>query len=187
MTYKAEPQHDAIPLFDVALEGIKSGYRQCFSLLNDDVHQYQTLCETYKFLKIDVLEGMSMDEVAAGIKAGKADIDLDYEGDKKMARDSAFKLLFLMLGDELIGYNHRNKFFNAVLYVVSHPGTFKYKSRKAVRAVYENRGFPSMKQKANLDKWTNDTDAEDDDCTTESDDSCIYDSDNDFTNWSISS
>lgn len=187
MTYKAELQHDTIPLFDVALEGINFGYRQCFRLLNDDVHQYQTLCKTYNFLKVDVLKGMSIDEVAACIKAGKTNVDLDYEGDKKMARDSAFKLLFLILDDELIEYKDRNKLFNTVLYVVSHPGTFKYKSRKAVRAAYENRVLPSMKQRANLDKWTNDTDAEDDDCTTESDDSCIYDSDDDFTNWSISS
>ena len=58
----AQPQstdfiHQDIPLFDIALKGLESGYRQCFRSLRNDIPQYRTLCETYDFLGVDVLGG----------------------------------------------------------------------------------------------------------------------------------
>jgi len=40
------------------------------------------------------------------------------------------------------------KIFNAVLFVVSHSGTFKWRTRSVVRAAYEERFVISTKQRA---------------------------------------
>lgn len=45
------------------------------------------------------------------------------------------------------------KSFNAVLYLVSHAATFKWRTRSVVRAAYEERFVISTKQTAALDKW----------------------------------
>ena len=45
------------------------------------------------------------------------------------------------------------KIFNAVLFVVSHSGTFKWKTRGAVRAAYKERFVVSMKQRVGLNRW----------------------------------
>ena len=45
------------------------------------------------------------------------------------------------------------KVFNAVLYLVSHAATFKWRMRSVVRAAYEERFVISAKQRAGLDKW----------------------------------
>jgi hypothetical protein len=45
------------------------------------------------------------------------------------------------------------KIFNAVLYLVSHSATFKWRTRKVVRAAYEERFVVSVKQTAKLEEW----------------------------------
>ena len=42
--------HEPILLFDIALKGVESGYRQCFRSLPADLSQHHTLCDTYHFL-----------------------------------------------------------------------------------------------------------------------------------------
>jgi hypothetical protein len=44
--------HGPILLFNVALKGIESGYRQCFRSLPADLSQHHILCDTYDFLRI---------------------------------------------------------------------------------------------------------------------------------------
>lgn len=74
------------------------------------------------------------------------------------------------------------KVYNAVMFVVSHANTFKWRTRKVVRAAYEERFVVSVKQTAGLDKWEK-TDAaklavEDaGDVTTEEEESVYYGSD----------
>ncbi|KAH8821756.1 hypothetical protein F5884DRAFT_768982 [Xylogone sp. PMI_703] len=51
--YDIEVSKGPIPLFDVALTGIESGYRQCFRSLPPELSQHHTLCETYQFLGVD--------------------------------------------------------------------------------------------------------------------------------------
>lgn len=74
------------------------------------------------------------------------------------------------------------KVYNAVMFVVSHANTFKWRTRKVVRAAYEERFVVSVKQTAGLDKWEK-TDAaklakeDDEDVTTEEEDSPYYCSD----------
>ena len=159
----AQPQsielvHDPIPLFDIALKGIESGYRQCFRSLPADLSQHRILCDTYDFLRVDVLGGQSINEISRDLKSGQSDYDCEerreIKGDKSKARDTAFKLLYLILlwdfKDEM---QDSAKVFNAVLYLVSHAATFKWRTRSVVRAAYEERFIISTKQTAGLDKW----------------------------------
>lgn len=58
----AQPQstklvHDPIPLFDIALKGIQSGYRQCFCSLPADFSQHRILCTRMIFSALTLLAG----------------------------------------------------------------------------------------------------------------------------------
>jgi hypothetical protein len=177
--------HDQIPLFDVALKGLESGYRKCFRSLPADLSQHRILCETYRFLNIDVLDRMSLDAIIANLKVGKADYDVDYghqpiRGNKELARDTAFQFLYLMLLGQLENETKDvQKIYNAVMFVVSHPGTFKFKTKRVIRAAYEGRFRITMKQRLSLDEWQKKGAANDeDDATTEEE--YYYDSDQAF-------
>ncbi|KAI9805835.1 MAG: hypothetical protein M1825_000449 [Sarcosagium campestre] len=160
---KAQPEstelvHGPIPLFDVALKGIESGYRQCFRSLPIDLDQHRILCDTYEFLGVDVLRGQSIDEIFRDLKSARDDYDpqerREIKGDKSKPRDAAFKLLYLLLlHDFKDDEKKRAKAYNIVLYVVSHAATFKWRTRSVVRAAYDERFSSSIKQTAALDKW----------------------------------
>jgi hypothetical protein len=157
---KTEFIHGNIALFDVALRGLESGYRQCFRSLRGDIPQYHTLCETYDFLGVDVLGGQSIDDIFADLKACKPAYQFEYtrdravKGDKSRARDAAFRLLFLIIRGEFSDEkNDPAKVYNAVQFIVSHPGTFKQGTRTAVRSVFEERFVVSKKQRNQLDRW----------------------------------
>ncbi|KAJ5449523.1 uncharacterized protein N7458_005972, partial [Penicillium daleae] len=152
--------HGNIALFDIALKGLESGYRQCFRSLRGDIPQYHTLCETYDFLGVDVLAGQSIDDIFADLRACKTDYALEYKryravrGDKSRARDAAFRLLFLIIRSEFSDEKKDPaKVYNAVLFVVSHPATFKQGTRAAVRSVFDERFVVSTKQRSQLDRW----------------------------------
>jgi hypothetical protein len=152
--------HGPIPLFDVVLKGIESGYRQCFRSIPADLSQHHTLCETYESLGVDILGGQSINEIFNDLKSGKTDYELEYKsyravkGNKSKARDTAFKLLYLiLLGEFKDETKDSAKVFNGVLFVVSHSGTFKWRTRSVVRAAYEERFVLSTKQRARLNQW----------------------------------
>jgi len=175
--------HEPIDLFDVALKGVESGYRQCFRSLPTDISQYRTLFETYKFLNVDILSGLSIDEVIANLKVGKADYDPEERraipGNKSLARDTAFQLLYLILyaqfGDET---KDSMRLFNAVMFIVSHPGTFKYRTKRVIRVEYEERFRVTTKQRARLDQWEKGEAAiYETDATTEEEPDYYFDSD----------
>jgi len=192
----AEPEstefiHDPIPLFDIAFKGIESGYRQCFRSLPPDLSQHHILCETYQFLCVDVLARQSINEIFSDLKSGQSEYEQEYKryreikGDKSKARDAALKLLYLiLLGEFKDETKDSAKVFNTVLYLVSHSGTFKWRTRKVIRAAYEERFVISTKQRASLDRWEK-TDAaklaveDDGDVTTEEEEmsDCYYNSD----------
>jgi hypothetical protein len=76
------------------------------------------------------------------------------------------------------------KVFNAVLYLVSHAATFKWRTRSVVRDAYEERFVVSAKQTAALDKWEKKDpaklaveDAGDATTEEEKESDCYYDSD----------
>ena len=73
---------------------------------------------------------------------------------RRKARDTAFKLLDLILsGDFKDEMRDGAKVLNAVLYLVSHAATFKWRTRNVVRAADEERFVISIKQTAGLDRW----------------------------------
>jgi hypothetical protein len=175
----------------VALKGIEGGFRQCFRLLPADLSTHRDLCETYDFLRVDVLGGEYIDDIFTDLKSGRDDFELEHKryrkvrGNKTKARDTAFKLLYLiLLGEFKNEEKDSNKIFNAVLFVVSHPNTFKSKTREVVRAAYNDRFIATTKQIAELNKWKRGDavgqGAEEDDKTTEEESSDDYGSDCSF-------
>ena len=78
--------HDSISVFDIALKGIESGYRQCFRSLSADLFQHRIFCDTYDFLRVDVLGGQSINEIFRDLKSGQSDYDREerreIKGDK---------------------------------------------------------------------------------------------------------
>ncbi|BCS00013.1 uncharacterized protein AKAW2_50354S [Aspergillus luchuensis] len=181
----SEFDHGAIPLFDVALKGFEMGYRHCFRSLPADVSQYHTLCETYDFLGVDVLGQQSIDDIFVDLRACKTTYELDYKryravkGNKAIARDAAFRLMFLMTNGKFHdGIKDSAKVYNAVLFVVSHPGTFKWRTRALVLAAYKERFLITSKQRAQLDQWCRrDNHGSDDEGTTDENGSEPYYSD----------
>lgn len=153
--------HDPIDLFPVALEGVESGYHHCLQSLPTNLSQYRLLFETYKFLQVDVLGGRSIDKVIANVEVGigKADDGDSKEktplsSDNPLADDSAFQLLYLILTAQPGADDKDNlKIFNAVMFVVSHPGTFEYRTKRVVRLAYDDTFTPTLKQKVRLDQW----------------------------------
>jgi hypothetical protein len=181
---KAQPDtskliHGPIPLIDAALKGIELGYRHCFRSIPPELSQHHILCETYDFLCVDILEGESLDDIITNIKAGRPSYELVYKhhttvkGNKSKARDAAYKLLKLLLVGTFENENKDAvKIFNAVLFVLSHPGTFKRRNRIVTRAAYEERFVVSVKQLSKLDQWPvrsskDEGEDTDDDVTTE--------------------
>ncbi len=157
---QAADKHGDIPLFDAAYRGVESGFRHCFRMLGIDLTEYNTLCNTLDLLCIDTLGGRSMDAIIQDLKSGKGWYETDYKrpvyvkGNKTLARDSSFRLLYLLLRAELDDETKtRQKMYEAVLFIVSHRAIFKYHARKNIRAAFEERFHVSEKQRANLDKW----------------------------------
>ena len=191
---KAQPDatelvHGPIPLFNVALKGIQSGYRQCFRNLPPEISQYHVLCETYEFLGVNVLGEHRIDQIFSDLRLCKIDWDEDTKGGKSKARDAAFRLLYLiLLGEFEDEKKDGDKAYNAVLFVVSHPGTFKWRTRTIVLAAYEERFVVSAKQMARLDQWVKGDTADDseDDVTTEVESSDDYYGEDDYygSDWS---
>ena len=183
----AADKHGDIPLFDAAFQGVESGFRRFFRILGTDLTEYSTLCDTLDFLCIDTLGGRSIASISEDLKSGKGWYDDAYRpplfvrGQKERARDSAFRLLYLLLKADLEDEpKTRQKMYEAVLFIVSHRGIFKYHARKTIRTAYEERFDVSEKQRKILNKWpVAGTDGmwPDDDVTTEDDPSDELDSD----------
>ena len=153
-------KHDDIPYFEAAYQGAEKGLRHCFRNLDPDITAYHTLCDTLDFLCIDILGGRSLEGVIQDLKEGKGYYDDDYKrptlmkGDKRLARDSCFRLLYLMMKADLEDDTKiAQKIYQAVVFVVSHRAIFKYRARKLIRAAYEERFTVTPKQLAELDRW----------------------------------
>jgi hypothetical protein len=64
------------------------------------------------------------------------------------------------------------KVFNAILFIVSHSATFKWKTRTVIRAAYQERFVVTSKQIARLDEWLKgDTEEDVDEDVTTTDES----------------
>lgn len=122
------------------------------------------------------------------LRQGKDDWDPEERrkigGLKSLARDSAFRLLYIFVLDlRESGANDQNMAYNATTFVVSHRRIFRYRTRKMVREAFEMRFSISYNQQRGLDKWPiddpsrgNSKEEEEEDVTTE-EESDYYDSD----------
>lgn len=179
---------DGTPFSDHIEYSVRMGLRQFFRRMPTQLYDYRALCKTLKSLPIDVLAGRNLRGIMGDMRSGKSDWDPDerrnIEGLKSLARDSAFRLLYLFLVDEGEA-SDQNSAYNATLFVVSHRRIFKYRTRKMVREAFEDRFNISYKQRQNLDKWSIGEQEEGGDVTTEDEGfGAGYGFDSDFDSYS---
>ncbi|KAK5988023.1 hypothetical protein PT974_12159 [Cladobotryum mycophilum] len=168
--------HDDLPFFDIINDGVTNGFRQFFRKMPTQLDDYHVLCETLEFLCVDVVSNRNLHDIMKDLRTGKMDWDPEERRDvtfRSLARDSAFRLLYLfLLGDFNSEVKDTNAAYNAALFVVSHRAIFKLKARKMVREAFEERFDISDKQLKELNKWTIDSSfsEEEEDVTTAAED-----------------
>ncbi|RYO86982.1 hypothetical protein DL764_008924 [Monosporascus ibericus] len=184
------PTHNDVPFFDVINNGTHDGFRQFFRRMPTQLSDYHVLCETLEFLAVDVLGGRNLHAIMQDMRKAKSDWDREerreIKGLKTVARDSAFRLMYVFLlgefGDDV---KDSNMAFNITLFVVSHPSIFRYRTRKMIRAAFEERFCMSDKQRRGLDKWPIDDssskESQEEDSTTTSEESDDFDFDSDWS------
>ncbi|KAF6828515.1 geranylgeranyl pyrophosphate synthetase [Colletotrichum plurivorum] len=170
-----EAIHDEVPFFDTINYGVENGYRHFFRRLPSELSDYHVLCETLEFLAVDVLGGRKLGEVYGDIRNGQYNWGYKERGEmggpKTIARDSAFRLVYLFLMGEFESDVRESKTaFQATLFVISHPSIFMCKTRKMVRKAFENRFDVRAKQAKELKNWPlceRQANFQEDDATTE--------------------
>ncbi|KAF5686910.1 geranylgeranyl pyrophosphate synthetase [Fusarium circinatum] len=170
------------PYSEMISYGVDNGFRQFFRRMPMDLSQYHLLCNTLDSLAIDVTEGRTIRDIMHDMRKGKGDWDpeerSEIRGSKNIARDSAFRLLYVLIQSHVVDTNMA---YNAVLFVVSHPRIFRSRTRKMVREAFEENCPVSGKQRAVLDKWSVEElpIGSEEEATTESED-IFFDSDYSF-------
>ncbi|KAI0129236.1 hypothetical protein F4776DRAFT_628059 [Hypoxylon sp. NC0597] len=152
------PVHGDIPFFDIINYGVSNGFRQFFRRMPTQLSDYHVLCERLEFLAIDVPSGRKISDIMRDFREAKNDYDKEerreIEGNRSLARDSAFRLLYLfLLGEFESSVRDSSAAYQATLFVVSHRRIFRYRTRKMVREAFEERFVVSEKQRNSLDKW----------------------------------
>ncbi|KAI0468753.1 geranylgeranyl pyrophosphate synthetase [Xylaria cf. heliscus] len=152
------PKHPSIEYFDEAVRGLSKGLRQLFRVMPTRLSAHRELCKTLQFLGVNVLEGRTLRHLMDDFRSGKADYDPEerrtISGNKSLARDSAFRLLYMFLSEGLVSADRDKAMaYNAAFFVVSHKQIFRYRARKMVRCAFEDRFGVTYKQQANMDKW----------------------------------
>lgn len=152
-----EAIHDEIPFFNIIHYGVENGYRHFFRRLPSELSKYHVFCETLEFLAVDVLGGRKLREVFGDIRKNKWDCYFRSEREmkalKNVARDSAFRLVYLfLLGEFESDVRDSNMAYQATEYVVSHRSRFNYKTRKMVREALEDRFDVTEKQSRKLNE-----------------------------------
>ncbi|GAB1319188.1 Geranylgeranyl pyrophosphate synthetase [Madurella fahalii] len=175
---------DGTPFSDNINYAVRKGLRQFFRRMPTQLSDYRVLCKTLTSLPIDVLGERKLRDIMDDMRRGKSEWDSDERreigGLKDLARDSAFRLLYLFLVEGFTWeVKDRNSAYNAAFFVVSHPRIFKYRTRKMVREAFEDRFHVSDNQRKMLDKWPIRWQDEGEDVTTE-EEWIGFDSDSDF-------
>lgn len=176
--------NSALPFSDVIRCGLDKGFREVFRSMPTKLSDYLILCNSLKLLAIDVLQGQHIRELMADMRLGKVEWDPEERqqigGLKRLARDAAFKLLYVFLQSECRDVNMA---YNAALFVVSHRRIFRYRTRKMVREAFLYRFTASQKQQKELDKWPiedNEFAGSADDDKTTSEEDIYFNSDSSF-------
>lgn len=175
---------EGTPFSDIIDYAVRKGLRQFFRRMPTRLSDYCTLCKALQSLPIDVLAGRGVRDVIKNMRKGKSDWDpqerMEIKGLKDLARDSAFRLLYLILVDvPALAGRDQNSVYNATNFVVSHRRIFKCRTRKMVRAAFEDRFRVSDKQREILDKWPI-GEVEGEDATTEEEYFDSFGSDSDY-------
>ncbi|KAG8670772.1 hypothetical protein FPOAC2_04073 [Fusarium poae] len=182
-TETTESHYGDGPYSEVIRYGVDKGFRQFFRRMPMRLSEYHLLCDALDSLAIDVTGGRTIRDIMYDMRKGKDEWDPEERsntgGFKHIARDSAFRLLYMLLQSDVVDTNMA---YNAVLFVVSHYRIFKHRTRKMVREALEENCQMSVKQRAGLDKWPVEESfftISEEDVTTESED-IFYDSDYSF-------
>lgn len=173
------------PYYEVINHGLEKGLRQFFRRMPTRLADYRLLCQTLESHAIDVLGGRTLREIMEDMRGAKSDWDAaarqKIHGCKNLARDSAFRLVYVFLQGKFgSDAGDKNRAYNAIEFVVSHSRIFKYRARKMVREAYRERFQISEKQRKHLDRWPlPSTGSEEEDLTTE-EEYVYFDSDSSF-------
>ncbi|KAI1820791.1 hypothetical protein F4861DRAFT_533447 [Xylaria intraflava] len=147
-----------IPFFAEVVLGLSKGLRQFFRLMTTRLTDYHVLCNTLELLRVDILGARSLRHIMGDFRSGKGeDSDSDgysVHGLKNRARDSAFRLLYMFLSKvPRSGPLDKNMAYNAALFVISHRGIFRYRTRWMVLEAFNESCQVTCKQQACLDEW----------------------------------
>ncbi|KAH6635532.1 hypothetical protein B0J18DRAFT_50160 [Chaetomium sp. MPI-SDFR-AT-0129] len=142
---------------------IRKGPRQFFCRLRGTLSDYRHLCQCLRSLSPEAVSkvlgriNFTYRDIMADFRRGKSDYDDDERrhicGAKTVARNAAFRLVYMFLADDAWAQD-RNAAYNAAFFVVSHHRIFGVRTRGIVRAVYEDKFFVTYKQRAMMDKWS---------------------------------
>ncbi|KAK4145833.1 uncharacterized protein C8A04DRAFT_35404 [Dichotomopilus funicola] len=142
---------------------IRKGPRQFFCRLPGTLFHYHHLCLCLRSLSPEAVSkvlgriNFTYKDIMADFRRGKSDYDDDERrhipGAKTVARDAAFRLVYMFLSDDARAQD-RNAAYNAAFFVVSHREIFGARTRGIVREVYEDKFSVTDKQRAVLDKWS---------------------------------
>ncbi|CAI6090541.1 unnamed protein product [Clonostachys chloroleuca] len=176
-THSSRPKRlDDVPFSKVIQIGVDKGFRHIFRNMPENLADYQELCRSMKRLGTDVLQGRQIRSLMSDMRLGKDDYDPEERRTfsmKSIARDSAFRLLYLFLDGAV---SDRNMAYEATLFVVSHARIFKHKTRKMVLEAFNAQFVASDKQRRILDQWqtkwdsshwSNDLDVTTDECESD--------------------
>ncbi|KAJ4127544.1 hypothetical protein NW765_016023 [Fusarium oxysporum] len=176
-------KYDDVPYSEVISYGVDKGFRQFFRRMPMQLSQYHLLCDTLDSLAIDVTDGRTIRDIMYDMRKGKDEWDpeerREIRGLKNIARDSAFRLLYVLMQSNVVDTNMA---YNAALFVVSHRQIFRSRTRKMVREALEENCPVSAKQRAGLNKWPveqSSSTRSEEDATTEPED-IFFDSDSSF-------
>nr|POE56633.1 hypothetical protein CFP56_33605 [Quercus suber] len=181
---ETELKHPPIPYFDVMFKGVTRGYRHSIRLLQEDIADYESVFATCDDQRIDITGGQTLDQTLTSLKAtvdGCSDDRSEFKKNRAIAQDAAFQLIYHVLRARVseLADPTKNKLYNAVSFIASHPKTFNKKTRSAVRTAYIHNFQISTKQLANLDLWTKKYDRDDDASTSASESSVYWNSSDD--------
>lgn len=176
---------DDVRFYQVINSAMEKGFRQVFRRMPARISDYRLLCQSLDSNAIGVHRGRTLSGIMKEMRLGKSDWDNeDRQGinDRGGARDSAFRLMYVLLQGKL-GITEgrpgdKNMAYNATEFVVSHSLILWPRIRKIVREAFEERFTLSYKQRKQLDKWPipviGEEEGEEDDQTTEEEDEYLY-------------
>lgn len=146
------PTHEAkIPYFGLINIAMERGFDHMFGKVPNRVEGYRRICETLRYLEVNVLAGQSMSDIIHQFSPNYERWDQNRQVTrdelKKQSVDSAFRLIYqFLVGDLESRVDATDLPFHGTFYVCSHHSPFNNLIHKIVKAVYRERFQVSPKQ-----------------------------------------